>query len=566
MAERNPHGPSETAPRRAGPPEIVTRLQWLMFFRVVMVTVLLGSTLAFNYSKPDPLDDPVRLALLWLIIGTYGLTIVYALVLKRANGWLEGFAYCQLLIDLALTAVVVALTGGTESLFLFMFSLTVLNASVVLYRRGAMYICAVSSGLIVLQIVREVTGWRHAGGPVRDAEVVGVFLSGITHVSAVFLVALLAGYLSEQLRDTGQRLRFASRDLEALKALNEHIITSIQSGLVSYTLDHRVIFFNPSAARITGLEAEEVLYGSILDLFPGLAQRDDLDHRWEEEFVRRDGERRTLGMSLSQLLDSQGEHQGWILIFQDLSPLRRMEEEVRRSEHLAALGKVAAGIAHEIRNPLASMSGSIQMLSRSDRLNPTEQKLMRIVLRETDRLNELITEFLQYARPSPPQLEPLDLRLLLGEMVEVFGFLRYGSVENIPVKVSLEMEQDVRIDADPKQLKQVFWNLLNNAAEAMPEGGPVQVCVRRAAGRVEVQIVDHGVGISQEALERLFEPFFTTKDGGTGLGLALVQRIVEAHGGTIRVESEVGRGTSIAVSLPSSSNPVAPVRMEALHA
>ncbi len=536
-------------------PEIVSKLQWLMFFRMVMYTVLLGSTLAFEYASHDDHTLHPEWPMLGLVVATYVLTIIYAVVLKRLRRRHEVFAYIQLMIDLLTSAVLVTLTGGTESLFLFTFSLAVLAASILLYRRGAMYVSAVATGLIVLLVTREAMGWWMPGGPADGERLRGVFLSGMTNVTAVFLVALLAGYLSEQLRAAGQRLRFASADIEALRALNEHIITSIQSGLLSYTLDYRLIFINPAAARILGISADQVLFHNVLDLFPSIVGRDsdrpEALSRWEESYVSPEGIRRTLGLSLSPLLDASGAHQGWILIFQDLTPIREMEEQMRRSEQLAAIGKMAAGIAHEIRNPLASMSGSIQMMSQTADLDATSEKLMGIVLRETDRLNTLVTDFLQFARPTAPQKEPIDLSLMLEDLVDVFGNLHYREGETPHINVRIDIDDEVTLECDPRQLKQVLWNLLNNAAEAASTEVLIRVRTPRGEGRTVIRVIDDGCGIPAEVMERIYDPFFTTKDHGSGLGLAQVLRIIEDHGGSLRAESEPDVGSAFTVTVPT---------------
>ena len=526
-----------------------------MFFRMVMYTVLLGSTLAFEYASHDDHTLHPEWPMLGLVVATYVLTIIYAVVLKRLRRRHEVFAYIQLMIDLLTSAVLVTLTGGTESLFLFTFSLAVLAASILLYRRGAMYVSAVATGLIVLLVTREAMGWWMPGGPAAGERLRGVFLSGMTNVTAVFLVALLAGYLSEQLRAAGQRLRFASADIEALRALNEHIITSIQSGLLSYTLDYRLIFINPAAARILGISADQVLFHNVLDLFPSIVGRDsdrpEALSRWEESYVSPEGIRRTLGLSLSPLLDASGAHQGWILIFQDLTPIREMEEQMRRSEQLAAIGKMAAGIAHEIRNPLASMSGSIQMMSQTADLDATSEKLMGIVLRETDRLNTLVTDFLQFARPTAPQKEPIDLSLMLEDLVDVFGNLHYREGETPHINVRIDIDDEVTLECDPRQLKQVLWNLLNNAAEAASTEVLIRVRTPRGEGRTVIRVIDDGCGIPAEVMERIYDPFFTTKDHGSGLGLAQVLRIIEDHGGSLRAESEPDVGSAFTVTVPT---------------
>jgi two-component system sensor histidine kinase PilS (NtrC family) len=561
-----------TRPRAALAGETIGKIQWLMFFRVVMITVLLGSTLIVNLDDTSLITDPDTLALLGLIVGTYLLTIVYAVLLRRVRR-LDIFTYAQLFGDVATVLALVSLTGGTESVFLFMFSLTVLNASILLYRRGALVLATVCAVMLVFVVGRELMGVGPGHHPATGAAARGLVLTGMANVLAMFLVALLAGYLSEQLRDTDQRLRFAREDIEQLRALNEHIITSIQSGLVSFTLDGRVIFCNPAAERIIGLDAEQVLYRRVTEVFPALASVAAGEarpaERWEGLYTRPDGSQRILGFSLSPLVDSDGVQRGSILIFQDLSPIREMEEAIRRSERFAAIGKMAAGIAHEIRNPLASISGSIQMLQRGADPKSADRPLMDIVVREVDRLNDLISDFLNFARPRALDVRETSLAALLGEVVEIFRYLRHRSDGGPVHDVHVAVQGDLRVDGDPQQLKQVFWNLLNNAVEAMPDGGAIEVSGRPAQGPdgpvVEVEVTDEGLGIPEENMPRIFDPFFTTKERGTGLGLSLVLRIVEDHQGTLRVDTEPGRGTTFQVTLParprrSAALPVLPLQ------
>ena len=536
-------------------PEIVTRLEWLMFFRVVLITLLLGSTLIFRLTSHDLLENSRRLTLLGLIVGTYALTIIYALALRLLQEHFRRFAYVQLTGDLLVSTVLITLTGGTESLFLVLFSLTVLAGSIILGRTGSLYTMFIATVLIVLLVLRELLGWWTPATSVDDKELLAVFLSGLTNVSAVFLVALLAGYLSEQARAAGQRLLDASRDIETLKVLNGHIITSIQSGLVSFTLDYQIIFFNPAAGRITGHDPDAVLYARAYELFPGLKDRPVVDElqQWEGQFRRVDGRVCALSYSLSPLRDADEVHQGWILIIQDLTRFREMEESVRRSERFAGIGKMAAGIAHEIRNPLASMSGSIQILSKAGNLEGTNHRLMEIVLRETDRLNTLVSDFLQFARPNPPAYEMVSIRPILDELLLVFRYLNVNEQDEAvrsDVSLLLEMEEEAELQADPRQLRQVFWNLLNNSIQAMPDGGSIKVSVEKRAWEIEIQVEDQGVGIPVDLLDRIFDPFYSTKRSGTGLGLALVHRIIEEHRGRIHVISNPGEGTRVSVILP----------------
>ena len=542
--------------------EIVPKIQWLMFFRAVMVTVLLGSTLAVNVDNADLFSNPSTLTLLGLIIGTYVLTIVYAGVLRYVRRYAL-FTHIQLVGDLLTTMVLVLLTGGADSVFLFMFSLIVINAAILLYRPGALLHACVSAIILVGLISGQAFGWGADAAAIEGPATRGLLLSGVANVSAVFLVALLSGYLSEQLRNTDRRLQFASEGLRQLRALNENIATSVQSGLVSYTLDGHIIFFNPAAERITGLISRDVLYRDVDEVFPSVTDHSPTAqghlNRWEGCFVRPDGQRQILGYSLSPLVDGKEAHRGWILIFQDLTPLRDMEQTIQRTEKFAAIGKMAAGIAHELRNPLASISGSIQMLELAAELGTDDRRLMNIILREIDRLNSLIDDFLDFARPSPPRLQEFSACELVGEVVQVFDKRRFGHGHGRGGQthsVSLDRHGEPSLRADPLQMRQVLWNLLNNAAQAMSEGGEIRVRVLDEAapdgqpGTVTFEVIDSGVGIPPDQVPKIFDPFFSTKEEGTGLGLSLVHRIIEDHQGTLRVRSVPDHGSTFSVVLP----------------
>ncbi|MCB9524970.1 MAG: PAS domain-containing protein [Myxococcales bacterium] len=537
--------------------ELVNKLEWVMFFRVVLITILFGSALVLKVGGADPVLNPLRLDFIRLIVGTYLLTIVYAIALRRLKRGVQQFAWAQLVVDMLLGAVVVGLTGGSESLFLFMYLLTVLNAAFLLFRTGAAYASTIATALVIFQVAREATGWGMVEGPASDAELRDILLSGLANVSAIFFVGLLAGYLSEQLRSAGQRLRSASEGLAALKALNEHIITSIRSGLISYTLDHRIIFVNPAAEQITGRDTAAMLYGDITQLLPELLELEQQggNARQEVTYPHPDGHRRLLGLSLSPLLDNHDTHKGWILIFQDLTPIKAMQDAMRRSEQLATVGRMAAGLAHEIRNPLAGMSSSIQMLERNTGVDPMSQRLLGILSQEAERLNKLLTDFLRYARPGAPEMAPLDLRVLITDVVEVFA------QEQPALEVVISTDEALPLEADAHQIRQILWNLLRNAADVMPDGGRIDIIARRLpseegrSAEVGFQVVDRGPGMEPDVAAKVFDPFFTTKASGTGLGLALVQRMIEDHAGHIRVESAPGRGSTFIVRLPEHPPP-----------
>jgi two-component system sensor histidine kinase PilS (NtrC family) len=323
------------------------------------------------------------------------------------------------------------------------------------------------------------------------------------------------------------------------------------------------------AEEITGRKFEEVYQEEIDSLFPGLSawirsvgenpgegwNRFRLP-RWETRFPRKDGTSLILGFSISPLKDSSDREMGNILIFQDLTRLREMEDHLKRADRLAAVGKMAAGIAHEIRNPLASISGSIEILKDDPGSSPQNQQLMGIVLREVNRLNTLIADFLLFARPFSPGKEKIHLNHLIEEILQM---LTNGPDFNRRIRLETQFQDDLHIQGDPHQIRQVFWNLFINAAQAMPEGGTLRVELRKnsfppaiSGGRVhgEISVIDSGTGIGEEELEKIFDPFYTTKERGTGLGLSIVHSIVEGYGGKVTVQSRKGKGSVFSVYLP----------------
>jgi two-component system sensor histidine kinase PilS (NtrC family) len=368
-------------------------------------------------------------------------------------------------------------------------------------------------------------------------------------------VAFLAATLGGQLARAGQILQRQEAATLDLAALNDDIIRCLSSGLLTVDRQGRVLTINEAAGEILGLEPSAATGRPIRDLVPELqpmlAKLEDASTvRRGEILARRAQGERALGVSISPLTNHLGEPLGRIVNFQDLTELRRMEEQVKRGERLAAIGGLAAGIAHEIRNPLASISGSIELLRSAPQVEAENRALMEIVLREVDRLNTLVTELIDYAKPRAPLPVSIDANAAIKETVRVFAQDRSGP----PVSVRFEelAGKAPTVHADPAQLRQVIWNLLRNAAESMPDGGEVVVTLGSDDDWCTIGVRDHGVGIPREDQDRIFEPFYTTKARGSGLGLAIIHRIVSAHGGVISLSSAVGEGTTVTVRLPTA--------------
>jgi two-component system sensor histidine kinase PilS (NtrC family) len=386
-----------------------------------------------------------------------------------------------------------------------------------------------------------------------------------TNSAVFFLVALLATVLAQRLLRAHQALSLQQENLDDLQAFNALVLQSMGAGLVAIDKNGNITAFNRAAEEITGFDASEIigqpfetLFGPDIhfpEIWKEASQAGSRQARRHETRVRRkDGQETPLGISFSPLLSGKGRLVGLIGICRDLTDIKRADRQVRIQDRLATVGRLAANIAHEIRNPLASLSGAIELLSRERTDDETRERLMEIVLRESDRLNQTIINFLEYARPDSLHLYPGNLAEILDEVLVL--------IERRPqlphtLKIIREFPPDLPVLLDPQQVRQAFWNLCLNALDAMPDGGELRVGARqlqRSTGSwVEVWVSDTGQGIGNEDLPHIFEPFFTTKSQGSGLGLALVHRMVQDHGGEIEVKSEVGKGTTVLLVIPQES-------------
>lgn len=535
--------------------EFYTKIKWLILSRLLLAAFLLSSLAFFQYSYhifQFPSVTPFYFA-----IAIFILTGLYWYLLKVVHN-LPFLAYVQIAGDILLISWLVSMTGGIDSGFALLYHVTIISASIILYRRGGYLSASLASilygGLLDMQYY-SVLGFT----PSQNYTPIQVLYLLFVNIISFYTVALLSSYLSERLRKTRQELREKSIDFDDLQVVQDHILRSVGSGIITMNMTGEITSWNNAAEQITGYRFDEIrtnwkkAFGdSIKGLF---GHTDDLKARpvrFEGDIAKRDGSKATLGFTASLLKDEADTVRGIILTFQDITRLLEMEEQIRRQERLATVGSLAAGIAHEIRNPLASLSGSIQMLQGELELKGDHKHLMDIVLRETDRLNTIITEFLDYARPRSSRREQISLASLLEETITLF---RNSREFRSDIVISCDIPATITITGDSRRLRQVFWNLLINSAQAMMrEGGTITISAAYGtdidADEVIIRILDSGIGIDSEHLEHIFNPFFTTKPAGTGLGLAIAYRIIEDHNGTIDVKSEPGKGTAVIINLP----------------
>jgi len=461
------------------------------------------------------------------------------------------------LLDSALITAVVAATGGARSIFAFLYVLSVTAACVMLSRTRGLAIAAMSSllyaGIVTARTVLPLTVFFDAPQETTALELVTMFLNAAT----LLVVAIVAGGLGERYRATRQELETRQRDLRDLQAFKDLIFQSAGTGLIALDREHQITAFNRAAEEITGVTAARAighgwsaLIGTAVPLASIEATIDGnprASMRHETALRRPDGSTVPVRMTFSALRSGEGERLGLIAACEDLSAIRAMESRMRQADRLATVGRMAANIAHEIRNPLASLTGAIEVLTSPHTAEDARERLSQIVARESERLNHIIKNFLEYARPAPLLITTFDVA---AAAEEVLLLLEHRASPG-SLKVIREFVPAVLWPVDAQQFRQVLWNLCLNAVEAMPEGGELRVAVAVRGDALEVTVSDTGEGIAAGDISHVFEPFFSTKSEGTGLGLALVHRVVQEHGGDIDVRSSPGLGTTFTFTLPS---------------
>jgi two-component system sensor histidine kinase PilS (NtrC family) len=536
------------------------RLGWLIIGRMLAAVLFLSASGVWTRASVSAAASVSLRGTLPIFITVVGLSLVYVITLRFLNR-LHVQAASQLSIDVLLVTWLVWATGDINSPYAAAYILVISAASIFLGPRGALITsvgCVIAFTFITLATSG---GWippfTHDSENALTAKAIQSI--GINDV-AFLVVGLLAARLAERQARSDVQLIEATQSLANLRALHERIVESIRSGVVTTDLDGRIYTFNAAAEEITGYKASDVrgkeasvFFGELKDRIEQsmrAAEAGEPSPRFESYCLTADGLRLRLGFGISPLFSETGKTTGLVVTFQDLTEVRSLEEAARRQDRLAAVGRVAAGIAHEIRNPLASMRGSIQVLRSDLDSDSSQAQLMEIILRESDRLNQIIADFLTYARPRNTQLALIDLREPLRE---TFTLLRHSpEIRDGHIIEEQLPDEPVMVNADVSQLKQVFWNLARNALQAMPEGGTLRAELgRTAGGRLRITFKDTGRGMTREQVEHLFEPFSSYTTGGTGLGLSIVYQIIRDHGGTINVRSLEGKGTTITVELPA---------------
>jgi len=540
------------AGKEGGARQAWRRIAWVMLMRIALISVLLGATLFLNYGTESAFRSASPVFLLILIAFTYLATIAYAVWYRSGKGIVR-LAWTQLGIDVLIWGSLAYATGGIASGFTFLFDLWVIVAAVVLGGRAAFILATASAAVMIALSILMGTGALPPLSDQLDSFIAfkeTIYFLGV-NVVGLYVVAGLVSSLVARLETTGKGLEIERAIRADLAALHSDIIRSLPVGLATTGLDGELLGMNPTGRSTIGIQDSDVEGGYLPRWLPDLEKafdrKEPTENRGHGVCLTVDGAMVPVEYSLTPLLDADGGHRGSIVIFNDLSKVKRLEAALEKTRKLAALGELAASLAHEIRNPLSAVSGSFQMLSSSPDFNEEDRSLSEIIARELDRMERLVNDMLEYARPNEPRRRETDVGLLVDEVVRAFLNGREAEGRNVEV----EIEDGVLVEADQAQIRQVLWNLLRNAAQATDEGGIIEVLVGRDEnGEVIVEVLDDGLGIPSENLETVFDPFFSTRERGLGLGLAICRRIMEGHGGTIEALLPEGGGTMFRLVLP----------------
>ena len=538
--------------------------RWIVFSRLAVVSYFLGVTVFLQFRAVGTLPAEYLWISYSFISVIYGFSI-FCLVLPVTARRRPLNIIGQSVSDVIFVTGIVLLTGGIDSVYSVLYSLVIIYSTLFLGRRGGLSIAALSTVCYVAIVHVQPSGifeFLYDEGIVPGVELTrGYILTRVTtHVASFFIMALLTSFVVEQERKTQRLLAEKATAFDRLDLLHRSIIESVDTGILTVNLEGHIRSFNRAAEEISGFTFGEVFDRSVEEIFPGVSdvlspagseERKRQRKRLEILVRKKSGADMVLGISDSPLVE-QGVKIGSILIFQDLTPFKEMEREGEKNKQLAFIGQMAAGLAHELRTPLQSLSGSIQILRRDLRLAPSDERLMQVILRAKDQMEGLVRNFLLMARSNLGRRAETDVGELVKDVIES---LAVGSEWNSRVELREDLGQDLWVMGDPAELRQVLWNLMINAIQSMPEGGTLSVTARPdgdngEARAVRVEIGDTGPGIDPVHIEKIWEPFYTTREKGSGLGLAIVRRIVESHGGAVEVRSEAMRGSRFRVRLP----------------
>jgi len=546
---------------------------WLLSLRLVIYVLLLGIVVFF-------LKSPEFLLIPFLLYSCLTLTFLLLILLVRGSSpppFLDLVIAFQIILEIYIEAGVIHITGGAASQLSILLLVTIVSVSLIYHLAGTVLVATLASFAYAYTVLLA----RGEFPPSLSYEAIGdlgsvsevTFYQVILYIFTFYLVAYVSGYLAQKLKRKGEELFSKALEINRMRMETGDILQHMRSGLVTIDNSGRIIYFNKTAEDILGYKGEDIKGQGFLDVFkkrmPEFVEKlqqtlktERMDSRSEIFITSLSGKKIPLGLSTSILGDKKTGKRGVIAVFADITEVKRMEQQIRLKDRLAAVGELSAGIAHEIRNPLASISGSVDVLKEVLSLSDENEKLMGLILKETGRLNQILTEFLQYAKIGESSLGKVELVSLVEEVIEL---VRKHKSYRPGIEIKKELKQaPLYVFGEENQIKQLLLNLLVNALEAMEEKGERITISNHSLNQIEglyfeeetdeeseewtpLAIHDDGKGMTEEQKERLFWPFYSSKKEGTGLGLAIVQRLVNSLKGRIEFMSESGKGSVFVV-------------------
>ncbi len=528
--------------------ELLNRLSWATWLRIIIVTILVGGAALTYQHKVIFHSAPWLSPLIILVVVLYVVSIAELVFLRKQKN-LAGIAYVATAWDAVFVSALVIATGGIDSIYTFLYLFVAIEGGLLLSKKGGLIFASVSA--ILYGILVDIQFYRLAPAfiPPSDTNhlVRDVFLNLITYISTTFIVGVLSAFLGGSLLKARRALSISSIDLKQLTNLHTIIINSIDSGLITLDEQFTISTVNPAAARITGYKPGEVIGKNINFIMTGIQFSTSPLKRNEMTIRRKDGSIIQTGYNISNLHGDAGSVIGTVVTFQDLTEMKKMEAKLKRADILATAGRLAASVAHEIRNPLASISGAVQLLMEDLKGKSEYDKPLELIFREVDRINNLVTEFLSMARPVTNIQDGVAVRQLIDEVFE--NISRRGDYNPL-VQLQTSVQNNLTIRADKLKLKQVLLNLVLNAIHAIRDKGSISIECEVKGSRAVLSVKDTGEGMEENETRLSMEPFWTKNPGGTGLGLPVVQAIVEQHNGTLGITSVKNKGTTVTLELP----------------